>query len=135
MPEPFTCTIVTPESKLLEEQATYVSLPAWDGQIGVEHLRAPLLVKLGFGTLRLDAPDGTSKSYFIGGGFAQVKNDKLTILADEALKAESIDRSAAEEALKQAMAIDATGDDTEFTHRDEEVSRARAMLECARSQR
>ena len=50
----FQCTVVTPEQQVLDETVTQAILPAHDGQIGILTDRAPLLVKLGVGPLRLD---------------------------------------------------------------------------------
>jgi F-type H+-transporting ATPase subunit epsilon len=126
----FQCTVVTPENPVLDEQVSFASIPAWDGQIGLLEMRAPLLVKLGQGSLRLDLANGQSLRYFIGGGFAQMKDDKLTILTDEAVAAQAIDREEAEVALKQALAVRATTP-PELAKRDREVSRARAMVTLA----
>ncbi len=123
----FTCSLVTPENLLFEDEVSYVDLPAWDGQVGVQHLRAPLLVKLTFGTLRIELPGGESRRYFVGGGFAQVKDDKLAVLADEALPTDEIDREEAEAALKESLALRTAGDEG-IARRDEAISRARAMV-------
>ncbi len=42
----FRCTIVTPSESLLDEEVTYVNLPAWDGQTGVMAATSPFLTKL-----------------------------------------------------------------------------------------
>ena len=82
MPGTFTTTVVTPERQVAEAQCTYANLPAHDGQLGVQHNRAPLLVELGEGTLRLDLAAGGTETYRLRGGFAQVVDNKLTVLAD-----------------------------------------------------
>src|SRR5690606_27623949 len=95
----FRCTIVTPESPILDEDAKYVSFPAWDGQIGIMPNRAPLLAKLGAGPMRVDLASGQSRTFFVAGGFAQMKGNKLSVLSDEAKPAEQIDRASAEVAV------------------------------------
>ncbi len=127
MPTPFQCIITTPEEQLLDEQVGYVSLPAWDGQLGVQHLHAPLLVKLGYGPLTLTAEDGSKKRFFVGGGFAQVKDNILDVLTDEALPSERINRAEAETALAEAQASKATGFN-DLQRRQNDLSRARAMI-------
>ena len=87
----FQCTVITPEQELLDQKVSYASIPAWDGLLGVATQRAPLLVKLGDGPLRLDTEDGKSQLYFIGGGFAQMQNNTLSLLAAEAIAAGDID--------------------------------------------
>ncbi len=127
----FHCTVVTPEQELLDQEVRHVTLPAWDGQIGVLPHRAPLLAKLGYGELQLDVPGGGHERYFIGGGFVQMKNDRLTILTDEAIPADQINREEAEAALKEALAhrAIATGD---VEQRQRETDRARGMLAMAK---
>ena len=49
--ESFKCSVVTPEKQILDDQVTYASIPAWDGQSGIAPGRAALLVRLGIGTM------------------------------------------------------------------------------------
>ena len=127
----FKCSLVTPNAKVLDEKIVYASIPAYDGQIGVEHLRAPMLVKLGYGQLRLDLADGSSEVYFIGGGFVQVKDDVLSIITDEAMFATDIRANEAERELEALIAEEAkTGAEKE--EYDKAVQRARARLAVAK---
>ena len=127
MPGTFQCTVVTPQQQVLDEAVTYVSVPAWDGQIGVAPQRAPLLVNLGDGTLRLDIHQGDSRWFFLSGGFAQMKDNRLTLLSDEAVPADQIDHDQAKAAYKTAQADKAVGD-TQTDRRNRQLNRARAML-------
>src|SRR5881275_1057090 len=79
----FRCVVVTPEQQALDESVTQVILPAHDGQIGILTGRAPLLVKLSVGPLRVDLAGGQQKTFFIDGGIGQMKDNLLTILTDE----------------------------------------------------
>jgi len=128
--ETFRCTLVTPEKQVLDEQVTYASIPAWDGQIGLMHQRAPLLVKLGDGLLRLDVPTGGAKWFFIGGGFAQMKDDKLSIVTGEAAAPEEVVVADAQAALKEAEARVAVTDEDQ-TKKQRALTRARALIELA----
>ena len=84
----FQCTLVTPEQQVLDEKVTQVILPAHDGKIGILTDRAPLLVKLGAGALRLDLAVGQKRFLNIEGGIAQMKDNRLTILTNQATGAE-----------------------------------------------
>ena len=130
MPTPFRVTLVTPEQQVLEEDVTYASIPAWDGQIGFEHLRAPILLKLGQGLLRLDSVSGGQKWFYLGGGFAQMKDDKLTLLTGEAVPATAADKAKAEAELTKALAEVPTSDDA-LAKKERETHRARGLLELA----
>ena len=88
----FQCTIVTPEAEVLDESVSGAVLPAHDGQVGILTGRAPLLVKLGVGELSLDTPGG-AKRFFVDGGVAQMKGQTLTVLTNNAVPPEKIDRA------------------------------------------
>lgn len=123
----FRCTVVTPAKQVLDEQVVYASIPAWDGQLGVMQRRAPLMVKLGGGVLRLDYAQGGSRWFYLGGGFAQMKRDTLTLLADEVLAAEEVAADQAEAALKEALVFSPRSE-ADHARRQRDLSRARAML-------
>lgn len=84
----FRCTIVTPELQAMDESATQAILPAWDGQIGILTGRAPLLIKLGRGPMRVDLPGGRTQTFQIDGGIAQMKDNRLTVLTNQAAASE-----------------------------------------------
>ena len=95
------CQLITPDRQVLDTEATSVVFPAHDGQMGVLYNRAPLLCKMGIGTCRIDAPEGT-RSYYVDGGFARVLGNRLTILTEHACAPEEIDLAAAEQELADA---------------------------------
>ncbi len=84
MPSPFHCTVVTPEAEVFDDSVSSVVLPAHDGQMGVLHLHAPMMVQLGEGALQITPVNGAQQKLRIKGGFAQVKDNKLVVLTDEA---------------------------------------------------
>lgn len=98
----FKVSVVTPERAVLETEAVFAAFPAHDGEYGIMRGRAPLLCQLGIGVLRVD--DGETQNYlFIDQGFAQMVDDKLTILTEQARKPSEIERAHAEEALQHAQ--------------------------------
>ncbi len=127
----FRCTVITPNSQVLDQDVTAAVIPAWDGEIGLLKQRAPLLVKLGFGSMRLDAGGGTSERLFIGGGFAQMKDDQLTLLTDEAIPTSKINLEEAQAALKEAEAYQPQNP-ADSKRRQRDLERAKAMLRAAR---
>lgn len=128
MPAAFTCTLVTPEAQVFEKDVTAAVVPAHDGQVGILHDRAPLLTKLGYGRLSLTLEDGEQEAYFVGGGFAQVKGNVVTLLTDEAIPAEDLDAEQAKTALDEATAMP-TGNAMEQARRQIELERARGMIQ------
>src|SRR5260370_9293424 len=71
--------LVTPETTLLDEPVEALRFPLYDGQIGILPGRAPLVGRLGSGELRITNAKGLS-SYFIDGGFVQVKENVVSLL-------------------------------------------------------
>jgi F-type H+-transporting ATPase subunit epsilon len=105
----FRCQLVTPAARLLDEDVTYASVPAWDGSFGVLTDRAPILARLGVGELRLEFADsakgqGGGRSYLVEGGFVQMLGNKLTVLAERATPTESLVLNEAEAELRAAEA-------------------------------
>ena len=127
MAKTFRCTVVTPERELLSEEVSYASIPAWDGQQGFLPGRAPLLTKLGAGPLRLDYETGGARWFFLGGGFAQMTGENLTLIAEEAVPAEQIVRSDVEAQLREAEHANPTTQ-ADRDARAKEVTRARGLI-------
>ncbi len=127
MANTFRCALVTPEEQLLDEEVTAAVLPAHDGQVGVLPSRSPLLVQLGSGLLRLDYVEGGSRHFFVNGGFAQMKGNRLSLLTDEAKPAENIILNEAEAAFAEAKDRTFRSDD-EFDKRQRDLERARGMV-------
>ena len=126
----FRCTIVTPEEQVLDESLTQAILPAHDGLLGILTDRAPLLAKLGQGPLRVDLAGGQSRHYYVEGGVAQMMDNRLTILTNEATPADEIDAEAARAEYAEAVARRVT-DAHSFEDRQRQLARARAKQELA----
>jgi F-type H+-transporting ATPase subunit epsilon len=75
--------VVTPERTVLDEAAEFVAFTAEDGEIGIFPSRAPLVARLRGGELRIKV-SGDTRRWFIDGGFAQIKDNVLTILTPRA---------------------------------------------------
>jgi F-type H+-transporting ATPase subunit epsilon len=120
------CVVVTPERTLFDERVEFVALPLYDGELGVLPGRAPLIGRLGYGELRTRV-HGATKRYFVDGGFAQVRDDIVTVLTNRAVAAGQIDTSAAAKELEIAQARRATTD-YELAEKTRAVARARAQI-------
>jgi F-type H+-transporting ATPase subunit epsilon len=97
--------------------------------MGVLPHRAPILAKLGAGELRVESPEGNA-DFFINGGFAQMVDDKLTLLTEEAKPKAELDRSKAAQELAAALALPAL-DEPQAQARERAVTRARALVRVA----
>jgi F-type H+-transporting ATPase subunit epsilon len=93
--------IVTPERLLVSDEVDMVTLPGVDGQMGILRGHAPLLTTLDIGEIVLHR-GADSEFMVIGGGVAEVRPDKITILADTAEHEHEIDVERAEAAMERA---------------------------------
>jgi F-type H+-transporting ATPase subunit epsilon len=123
------CVVVTPERKVLDELADFVALPLYDGELGVLPGRTPLIGRLGYGALRTNA-GATTRRYFVDGGFAQVRDNVVTVLTSRAIPASNIDPAAAAAELEQAEARVATSEHDQ-AEKAKALDRARALLRVA----
>jgi F-type H+-transporting ATPase subunit epsilon len=126
------CVVVTPERAVLDETVDFVSLPMYDGELGVMPGRAPLIGRLGYGELRI-RHGTTTRRFFVDGGFAQVRSNAVTVLTPQAIRGEEIDVSAAEQALALPTEGAAPPEDAETQRNNRE--RARAQLRVAQHTR
>ena len=127
------CVVVTPERRLFDEVVEFVALPLYDGELGILPGRAPLIGRLGFGELRI-RDGGTSRRYFVDGGFAQVRDDVVTVLTSRAVPAAEVDTTAATQELEKAQARRASTD-VEQDEKSRSIARARAQLRIATAPR
>ena len=121
----FHCSVITPERAVLETEATFVAFPAHDGEVGILPNRAPLLFKMGAGELRVEGPEGT-RILFVDGGFAQMVENRLTLLTEVAKRLEEIDRAAIERQLTEAHQMPMVTD-AEFKARQRVLDSAQAQ--------
>jgi len=129
MANTFHVSVITPERAVLESEAVFAAVPAHDGELGILHNRAPMLYRLGAGLLRLDTPAG-KRALFVSGGFAQMVENRLTILTEVARELDQLDRAAAERALADAQAMKGVTD-AEHNARQRALASARAQLRLA----
>jgi|SRR6266487_4834749 len=94
--------VVTAERELYNGEANLVSAPGSEGRLGILPRHAALLTTLAPGDLRIEL-NGAEEPLFISGGFLEVSDDNVTVLADTAEHAEEIDQARAEEARRRAQ--------------------------------
>jgi F-type H+-transporting ATPase subunit epsilon len=113
--------IVTPEAKTYSEDVDMVTLPGLEGEMGIYPMHVPLMTQLAAGEVSVRKG---GRDYFlaVGEGFVEITGDRVAIMTDMAIKAESIDEARAEEARRRAEARLAEKID------DEEAARVSASL-------
>src|ERR1700694_5064477 len=101
MADSFEIEIATPERLLAREKAIRAQIPAAEGYIGGLPDHAPLLSELGIGAMTYTTPDDHRFSLAVRGGFVEINNNVVRVLADVGDKGNEIDVGKAETDLKQ----------------------------------
>ncbi|MCX7386196.1 MAG: ATP synthase F1 subunit epsilon [Planctomycetota bacterium] len=122
--------LVTPERTLFDRQVASIRVPLFDGSAGFYPGRAPLVGRLGIGELRLTEVSGTVESYFIDGGFVQVKGTVVSVLTNAAMLSSEISRKSAGAKLQEAKA-ELAKTDIEYVASSRRLEKARKMLALA----
>jgi F-type H+-transporting ATPase subunit epsilon len=125
----FLCSVVTPERAVLECDATFVALPAWDGEVGVLRNRAPLVCRLGIGALRIETAED-KHVMFVDGGFAEMAENKLSILTSAARLPEELTEEEIAQHLETAEGIEVR-DEASYKARQDALQRARVQKKLA----
>jgi F-type H+-transporting ATPase subunit epsilon len=125
VPDRLTLEIATPTRLVVTETVDEIVIPGSEGYFGVLAGHAPFLTTLGIGELMYRV--GRDERYLaVSGGFAEVRNDKVIVLADTGERPEEIDRARAERARERA--------ERRLSGRSEvEVDYNRALLALARA--
>lgn len=89
MADMLTFELVSPERKLAAVEATAVTVPGQEGDLTAMANHAPFLTTLRPGFVSIDG--GTGGRYFVTGGFAEISNNTVSVLAEEAIEADKID--------------------------------------------
>ncbi len=94
----FHLEIVTPRGVIFNGGVESLSAPGMTGRYQVLRSHAPLLTSLKIGEVKVLDADGTNRRYAISGGFVEVRNNSVIVLADAAESAEEIDVDRAKKA-------------------------------------
>jgi F-type H+-transporting ATPase subunit epsilon len=93
--------VVTPERKVFSEEVSGIVVPATEGSLGVLSNHAPLITGLQIGVIKF-TQEGKNRKMAISGGFMEVKDNKVIVLADTAELGSEIDVLRAKEAKERA---------------------------------
>lgn len=128
----FKLEIVTPEKVLLSQDVVSLVAPSVKGSLGILAHHAPLMTELAIGEIDVRDAAGNLTIYATSGGFMEVSENTVRILADTAENAADIDVERAREALKRAQdRIRDHKDDTDLTRAEGSVKRALNRLHIA----
>ena len=127
--------LVTPDRILVDATADAVELPGRTGYLEVLLGAAPLLTELGAGEVRIHGGEAGDQRYNVAWGFAEVLPDRVTILAESALKPEEIDTARAQQQLADGQKLwnDAGEDAQKYEYANEVIAEAESRIESAGS--
>ncbi len=94
--------IVSAEQSIWDGQGTMVFAPGIQGELGIAPRHAPLITRLKAGDVRVEQESGEQLFFFITGGLLEVQPYLVTVLSDTAMRADELDETAAQEAMKKA---------------------------------
>ena len=126
LPTEIDLQIVTPERRVISETVTSVSLPGRDGRLGILPGHAPLISELAAGVISY-VKGGKTQLLAVGGGFTEVLQGRVIVLAETAERAEEIDVDRAERAKKGAEEGLRKGDAGSADVAGAQAARARAQ--------
>ena len=128
-----TLELVTPEKVAWSAPADFVVLPAADGEMGVLPGHASFLVQLGAGEVRV-TDKGEVKRFAVSGGFAEIKDDTVSLFAETAEMSGEINAERACQALEKAKAASTKPnlDPLHLAEIEASIRRAQIRLRVAR---
>ena len=131
MPESFQLEIVTPEKLVVKEAAEEAQIPGLEGYLGILPGHAPLITELGVGVITYRA-GGTTKTLSVAWGFAEVLQDKVTILAETVERPDEIDVARAQQAKERAEQLLKSNDpELDYDRAQDDLRRAETRLKVA----
>lgn len=113
MAQAFKFELVSPERLLLSEQVDSVVIPGADGEMTVMALHAPVMTTVKPGVVTVKSAAGGEQRYVVFGGFADILPSGCTLLAEEAIHVNDVDRADLTRRIQEARedVADAKDDD------------------------
>jgi len=125
-----TLSIVTPEKLVVNDEVDQVNVPGSEGDLGILYDHSPIITNLRPGPLSYEK-DNETTSLVVSGGYLEVTNNRVIILAETAEFLHEVDQARAEAAKAKAEAILSQPDlsEEEFKKAQKKLFRAIARLE------
>ena len=126
----FRLRIITPERRFLEQDVTMVEFNTTEGEIGIYKEHIPLTVIVKPGVLKVTAPEGNKKAA-LHGGFAEILQDSVTILAETIEWSDEIDKERAVAAKERAEErLREKAEDTDLMRAEAALMRALTRIQA-----
>lgn len=94
--------VVSAEEEIFSGVAKFVALPGQEGELGILPGHVPLITRIRPGAVRIQTEDGKEENVFVAGGILEVQPDRVTVLADTAIRSKDLDEAKAKQALEEA---------------------------------
>ena len=120
--------LVSPEELLISQPVDMVVVPGGEGYYGVLAGHIPLITTLRPGAIAIYEESRVVDRIFVSGGFAEVTEERCTVLVEGAIKVEKLDRAKVEQKIKDCT------EDVEDAKTDEEREKATRQLDIAQAQ-
>jgi len=127
----FSLSIVSPEGDILKENVEFVVLPSGSGELGILPNHAPLIAGMDVGVVRYTL-NNSIKRAALTGGFVEVIENSVIVLADTAVLSENVDVARAIEARERAKKrLAARNDEMDVRRAELSLRRATARIDAA----
>ena len=121
--------VVSAEESIFAGEAKFVALPGESGELGILPGHTPLITKIRPGAVRIEKANGEEEFVFVAGGILEVQPNKVTVLADTAIRGHDLDEAKANEAKKAAEeAMQNQSSEIDFARAQSEFAMAAAQL-------
>jgi F-type H+-transporting ATPase subunit epsilon len=95
--------VVSAEDLIFSGEAEFVALPGEAGELGIYPRHTPLITRVKPGAVRIQVAGRSEEEFvFVAGGILEVQPNRVTVLADTAIRGADLDEAKAQEAKKRA---------------------------------
>jgi F-type H+-transporting ATPase subunit epsilon len=116
--------VVSAEEAIFSGEAEFVALPGEAGELGIYPKHTPLITRVRPGAVRIQVAGRSDEEFvFVAGGILEVQPNRVTVLADTAIRGADLDEAKALEAKKQAEEL--------MQNKDAKIDYAKAQAELA----
>ncbi|RJG07604.1 F0F1 ATP synthase subunit epsilon [Noviherbaspirillum cavernae] len=116
--------VVSAEEEIFAGEAEFVALPGESGELGIYPMHTPLITRIRPGSVRIKVPGQAEDEFvFVAGGILEVQPNKVTVLADTAIRGHDLDEAKAAEAKKLA--------EEALANKESKIDYAKAQAELA----
>lgn len=116
--------VVSAESSIFEGEAEFVALPGESGELGIYPQHTPLITRIRPGAVRIKLSGQADEEFvFVAGGILEVQPNRVTVLADTAIRGQDLDEAKAEAAKRAA--------EEALANRTGDIDYAKAQAELA----